>query len=246
MWMPSGLASEFSSYSGSVWRLVEGQHRISTNRLATNLDDQTRLEELVETAKPDLPPAAVGLHYLLASPFRYGHKTPSRFRHADERPGIFYASESETTALTEAAYWRLRFLSASIDFVPPTAVVEYTSFSADVATDRALDLTKPPFDARETHWTDPLDYRACQDFGTAARAVVTGLIRTRSARDKPDGVNIVVLDPAVFSSADPVVGHTWHMRFEDNLLAAFAAFPSAMRFAFVPEQFGLAVARLPG
>jgi hypothetical protein len=33
----------------------------------------------------------------------------SRFRRASERPGVFYASETERTAIAETAFWRLRF-----------------------------------------------------------------------------------------------------------------------------------------
>ena len=87
MWTPTALASELGSYRGRVWRVVEAQHRISTNRLADSLEDQARLEALAEAAKPDLPKAAQGLHYLLPSPFRYGHGAASRFRRANERPG---------------------------------------------------------------------------------------------------------------------------------------------------------------
>ena len=78
MWTPSALASEFGSYVATVWRIVEGQHRISTNRLAASAADQTRLEELIEAAKPDLPKAARPLHYLLATPFslRTPHPKP--------------------------------------------------------------------------------------------------------------------------------------------------------------------------
>jgi hypothetical protein len=83
MWTPTALASELGSYRGAVWRVVEAQHRISTNRLADSLEDQARLEALAEAAKPDLPKEAQGLHYLLASPFRYGHGTVSRFRRAE-------------------------------------------------------------------------------------------------------------------------------------------------------------------
>jgi RES domain len=78
------------------------------SRLADSLADQSRLEELAEAAKADLPRAAWTLHDLLASPFRYGHHAPSRFRSADERPGIFYASEHEATAIAETAYWLRR------------------------------------------------------------------------------------------------------------------------------------------
>src|SRR5688572_17186897 len=145
MWTPTALASELRRYRRTVWRVVEAQHRISTNRLAANLDDQQRLEELADAAKPDLPKAARGLHYLLASPFRYGHGVASRFRRSNERPGIFYASEAEATAIAETAYWRLRFIARSPGFVPGTRTSEHLSFSVPVAVSRAIDLTRPPF-----------------------------------------------------------------------------------------------------
>src|SRR5690606_7516412 len=109
----------FRPYRATVWRMVEAQHRISTNRLAANAEDQALLERLVEEVKPVLPSAARGLHYLLATPFRYGHKKASRFRRADERPGIFYAAEQAATAVAETAYWRLLFFSRSPGFAPP-------------------------------------------------------------------------------------------------------------------------------
>ena len=89
MWTPIALASELRRYRRTVWRVVEAQHRISTNRLAANVADQKRLEELADAAKPDVPKAVRGLQYLLASPFRYGHGVASRFRGANEHPGIF-------------------------------------------------------------------------------------------------------------------------------------------------------------
>jgi hypothetical protein len=95
-----------------------------------------------------VPEAARHLHFLLATPFRYGHRSASRFRRANERPGIFYAAEAEVTAIAETAYWSLRFFSRSPGFVPPTTTVEYTSFHVRVATDRALDLTQSPFAER--------------------------------------------------------------------------------------------------
>jgi hypothetical protein len=119
MWTSTALASEHQAYYGTIWRLVEGQHRISTNRLATDSATQALLEELAEEVKPTVPEAARHLHFLLATPFRYGHKSASRFRRANERPGIFYAAENEGTAITETAYWSLRFFSRSPGFAPP-------------------------------------------------------------------------------------------------------------------------------
>lgn len=241
MWTPTALASEFRRYRRTVWRVVEAQHRISTNRLADNLDDQSRLEELAGEAKPDLPKAAQGLHYLLGSPFRYGHRIASRFRKADERPGIFYASEQEATAIAETAYWRLCFFARSPDFVPGNTTSEHLSFSVAVSTFRALDLTKAPFDKRADDWMQSDDYSDCQDLASNAREANTQLIRSISVRD-PDGrCNVALLDPAIFAAREPTLGQTWHLRLERGQLHAIAAFPGGGKFAFEPESFGLPV-----
>lgn len=239
MWTPIALASELCDYRGDVWRVVEAQHRISTNRLADSLDDQARLEALAEAAKPNLPRTAHGLHYLLASPFRYGHGHASRFRRADERPGIFYASEAEATAISETAYWRLRFYLRSPGFVPPSATIEHTSFTIAIATGHALDLTREPFAAQVDKWTDPVDYSACQDLAAVARAANVAVIRAVSARDPGEGCNAVVLQPEAFASAQPTIRRTWHLRFENERLTALAAFPAEDRFVFTAGDFGL-------
>ncbi|MDE2403197.1 MAG: RES family NAD+ phosphorylase [Sphingomonadales bacterium] len=238
MWTSTALASEHRRYRGRVWRLVEAQHRISTNRLASDLAEQELLETLADEVKPQLPAAARGLDYLLASPFRYGHRLASRFRRADERPGIFYASEREATAIAEAAYWRLRFVARSPGFAPPSTTIEHSSFSVAIASDRTLDLTEAPFAAREAEWTDPEDYRACQDLTTAARAAQTQALRTRSARDRA-GCNLVVLDPAAFAERKPRHGKTWHLRYEQGRLVVLAALPHAGRLEFTLAGFGL-------
>jgi hypothetical protein len=239
MWTPTALASEVRSYKGEVWRVVEAQHRISTNRLATSLTDQARLEALAEAAKPDLPKAAQGLHYLLASPFRYGHHSQSRFRKADERPGIFYASVAEATAIAETAYWRLRFFLRSPGFEPSSATSEHSSFTIGVRTDRAIDLTRAPFDAEAPLWTDSEDYGACQDLAAAAREASISLIRTLSARDTQARCNVVILDPGVFGTREPRPQRTWHLRYEDGRLTAFAAFPADDQLVFTTAEFGL-------
>ena len=44
----SALESELRPYRGRVYRIVEAQHRISTNRLADSNADQALLEVLAE------------------------------------------------------------------------------------------------------------------------------------------------------------------------------------------------------
>lgn len=238
MWTSTELASEHRRYRGSVWRLVEAQHRISTNRLVRNLEEQEALERLADDVKPQLPQSARHLDYLLSSPFRYGHKQASRFRTANERPGIFYASESEATAIAEAAYWRLRFFSRSPGFTPPSTTIEHSSFRVAVDGERALDLSKPPFAAEQAHWTDPEDYLACQALATEARAAGTHLLRTISVRD-PEGHNVVIFDPAAFAEHAPHHGKTWHLRYQSGRLIALAAVPYDDRHEFTKTQFGL-------
>ncbi|MFN3458319.1 MAG: RES family NAD+ phosphorylase [Novosphingobium sp.] len=238
MWTSTALASEHRPYRGKVWRLVEAQHRISTNRLARNLADQEALEELAEEVKPQVPVAARHLDFLLASPFRYGHRQASRFRCAEERPGIFYSSEAERTALAEASYWRLRFFSRSPGFTPPVTTIECSSFWVRVASDRALDITVAPFAGDEAAWTDPDDYTACQALAAEARVAATHLIRTRSVRD-PAGFNVVNLDAVAFAEARTHHGKTWHLRYEGDRLIALAAFPHDDRFEFSAAGFGL-------
>jgi hypothetical protein len=239
MWTPTALASEFRNYAKTVWRVVEAQHRISTNRLTDDPEQQMRLEELAEAAKPDLPSAARGKHYLLASPFRYGHKLPSRFRRADERPGIFYASEHEATAIAETAYWRLRFFARSPDAMPPVTTTEHLSFTVPLKVERAVDLARPPFSRDAEKWRDPDDYTACQALATAARDAGAQLIRSLSARDVEARANIALLDPACFAARQPTFRQTWHFRFERGRLNAIAAFPGGGAFRFEPVQFGL-------
>jgi hypothetical protein len=225
------------AYSGRVIRIVEGQNRISTNRLAGALEEQALLEALVEEVKPALPPSAHGLHFLLATPFRYGHRKDSRFRRAGERPGIFYASERIETAVAEAAYWRMLFFSRSPGALLPTTTTEYTSFSVRVEA-QAIDLTHPPFDRSEAQWTAD-DYEPCQRLAARARAIDAGAIRYKSSRDPGGGANIALLDPGAFREKVPRIDESWHFRFVDGRLSALASFPSRLGFSFDFAKFDL-------
>jgi len=230
--------SDFIRYRRTLFRLVEAQHRISTSRLTDSLIEEERLEKLVEQVKPPLPKEARGLHYLLATPFRYGHRTASRFRRAGERPGIFYASESRITCLTELAYWRLRFHAASPDARLPASTTEHFMFSVPVDAGRALDLTAPPFAVDRAKWASKTSYEACQGFATSARSIAAQLIRYESARD-PGGTNAALLDAACFTAPVPTSEGSWHLRFQNGKLIARAAAPSDERHEYEFGQFGL-------
>ena len=55
MWTADALSSEARGYRGSVWRIVEAQHRISTMRLTDTLEEQATLERLLDESKPAIP-----------------------------------------------------------------------------------------------------------------------------------------------------------------------------------------------
>jgi len=176
-------------------RVVEAQHRISTNRLADNAADQELLEALADAAKPAIPQAARHLPWLLASPFRYGLGRPSRFRAATARPGIFYASEEVETAVTEAGYWRLLAFSRSPGFLAPRTLTPMTAIAVTVDTARAVDLNGGALGRTPARWTHPTDYGETQALAAEARALMVAAIRAPSAR-RAGGINVAVLDPA--------------------------------------------------
>ena len=178
---PETLAAEARDYRGRVVRIVEAQHRISTNRLAADAADQQVLEALADEVKPDLPESARRLPWLLASPFRYGLGRPSRFRAADVLPGIFYASEDVATAVAETAYWRLKGFSRSPGFLRPRTPTPMSAFSVRVEAARAIDLTAPPF-------ADPPGRRTGEDYARRRRSRTRrgGPMWPRSARPPRD------------------------------------------------------------
>lgn len=237
MWTASALASEARPYEHRVVRIVEAQHRISTNRLAANARDRQLLEALADEVKPDLPPEAARLPWLLASPFRYGYGRPSRFRAADVRPGIFYASEEIETAVTEAAYWRLLAFSRSPGFRLPRTPTPMSAFSVLVRAPRTLDLTAPPLSRDVALWTHPSDYSAAQALGAEARKAGILALRAPSAR-RGGGHNVAVLDPVALTPP-PRPHSSWALlATEDGLIASREMSTTAMRFT--ARELGLA------
>jgi hypothetical protein len=214
IWTPAALSSEGRPFSGALWRFVEAQHRVSTLKLVDTLDEQALLEDILEDSKPVLPPECAGLDYLLATPFRYGAAYPygSRFRRAGRTLGVYYAALSVETALAEMAFYRLLFFAESPATPLPANAADYTAFSAAVATQAALDLTRPPLDRDAGLWTHPTDYAACQSLADGARAAGLAAILYRSVRDPAGGTNMALLTAKAFAAPKPVERQTWRIR----------------------------------
>jgi hypothetical protein len=226
IWTRDALSSDATGLARKCWRLVEAQHVVSTLKLVDTLDEQALLENLIEATKPQIPMECRHLHYLLATPFRYGSVYPhgSRFRRAGRTPGVYYAAETVATAVAEMAFYRLLFFAESPDTTWPDNAAEYTAFAAAVATARAIDLTLPPLDRDEARWTHPTDYEACQALAETAREAELEAIRYRSARD-PKGINVALLTCRAFGKPRPVDWQSWRIRLAASGIQAICEFP---------------------
>lgn len=229
IWTPAALSSDARASSGTCWRLVEAQHHVSTLKLVDSVDEQELLEDLIEESKPPLPPECRDLHYLLSTPFRYGavYPTGSRFRRAGMTEGVFYAAEAPQTAVAEMAFCRLLFFAESPDTPWPANPAEYTAFSAEYATKKAIDLTKGKYSADRARWMHVTDYSYCQAFADVARAAKIEIIRYASVRDPDHGINLAILTCRAFAKPQPIEQQTWRIRLSDAGAQAICEAPKS-------------------
>jgi hypothetical protein len=227
IWTPAALSSKRRALSGICWRVVEAQHKVSTLKVVDTLAEQALLEGLIERTKPPVPAECRHLHYLLATPFRYGSAYPrgSRFRRAGVTPGIYYASARVDTAIAETTFSRLLFFAESPATPWPANAGEFTAFSAKFASRRGLDLMRPPL--ADKAWIHPMDYAPCQALADTARAAVIEIIRYGSARDPARGANVAILNCAAFASREPVERQTWRIQLSLSGARAVCEFPEA-------------------
>jgi hypothetical protein len=226
IWTPAELSSSARPAAGRCWRAVEAQHHVSTAKVTDSAKEQHRLEELIEESKSKIPPECGHLHYLLSTPFRYGAPYPqgSRFRRPGFTPGVFYASETPATAMTELAFWRLLFFADSPDTPWPTNAGEYTAFAVEYFA-REINLTIAPFDRQAALWAHPSDYSACQELADGVRAQAIDIIRYQSARDPGRGLNLAILACRAFTRSEEVGRQTWRIHLSASGCRAFCEMP---------------------
>ena len=209
IWTRCAERFEPQRVSGPAWRAVESQHVTSTRKLVDSDDEQQVLEALIDTAKPPWPAGRrfVGLHYLLATPFRHPPlRYGSRFGTRRER-GIFYCAEVQATVFAEKAYYVLLFLEGTeADIEPLTRPL--TVFQVRVSTKKGADLTRAPFDAHVARVSSPSSYRDSQPLGAAMREARVAAFRFTSARDPEGGANLGLFEP-VFSTKKPINAEQW-------------------------------------
>ena len=195
--------------SGPILRLVESQEQVATNSLVRTLAEQALLEDLIEASKPKLLGPAIGLHYLLATPFRYpplpwGSRFGRRFE-----PSLFYAARSIATVLAESAYYRFVFWSGMAAPPPAPLDTRHTLFSVSIGTSRGLRLQQAPFDEHAAALLDRRHYGATQALGSAMRDAGIEAFEYRSARDPQQGLNVALFTPAALGSPKPDILDEW-------------------------------------
>ncbi len=219
------LAAQAHNVSGSCWRVVEGQHHVSTLPLVDTIAEQERLEQLIEATKPVLPVECRGLNYLLFTPFRYRpYPHGSRFRRAGLSPGVFYAAAQAETAMAEAVFYRLLFFAESPATPWPANASEHTAFSVKYG-GKALDLTRPPLARQRAKWMHPTDYTACQDLADQARMAEVEVLRFAPARDPRHRINVALPTCRAFRGKAPTDRQSWRIRLSPSGAQAVREFP---------------------
>lgn len=225
---PDELSSNSHAASGTCWRVVEGQHLISTAKLVDNAAEHDLLEAEIEAAKPPVPAECGHLDYLLFSPFRY--RAPSQYGSRFKRPGlsagVFYGAVAPSVAIAEIAFLRLlMFYGESPETPWPRNAGEYTAFSAGYATKACVDLQRSPFNERRSLWSHPTDYAACQAFAELAREAGIQVIKYSSVRDPRHRTNLAILSCLAFSKPKPLARQSWKILLTPNGVRCFCDMP---------------------
>lgn len=182
---------------------------VSTRKLVDSDAEQQLLEEMIDAAKPPLPPEPgfAGLHYLLSTPFRYPPlRHGSRFGSRAER-GIWYGARALATGFAETAYYRLLLLEGTTAELPQV-LTDVSAFTAPIDTRAGVDLTAGAFAAHAAEISSPVDYRASQLLGREMRAAGVEAFLYGSARD-PGGTGCGVFTPRAFAARRPAPPQTW-------------------------------------
>lgn len=222
---------------GELLRLVESQEQIATSTLVDDLSEQALLEELLDATKPAARPGTAGLHYLLATPFRYpplrhGSRFGGRFD-----PGIFYGSRALQTVLAEAAYYRFIFWTAMAT-PPPSGrlVTQHAVLRARYRGERGVRLTDPPCVTHREVLTHPGDYGPTQALGRALRDAGVAAFEFASARDTGRGINVALFEPNALVSRRPLGLQPWLCETR-AVLVSFSGDTGRALFGFPIEQF---------
>lgn len=141
------------------------KHKIltATSKLVDSLEEQSILEELIESTKPVLAKKLSELHPLLRTPFRYlPLKHGSHFGKRTEH-SLWYGSLQLNTAWAEKAFYRFNFLRASQ--VGYGTVEILTVLAVQIKIGKGINLTDHPFCNYTEIISSPISYELRQPLG---------------------------------------------------------------------------------
>ena len=201
---------------GLIWRIVETQEVAATREITRNADEQSRLEALLESAKPAVPKDCEGLSYLLFTPFRYPPLDyGSRFGSTLER-GIYYGAKEIKTALAETAVYMWLFQSALKELGPLRTINDHrTAIAVNVLSDRAVDLTDKGFLQKHPDIVSADNWQHSQRLGAELRELRVDWFWFPSAR-LAGGTNAAVFNPLSFKNNEPVEQLHWQIRLSEQ------------------------------
>lgn len=210
------IEKHLSLQIGLVWRIVETQEVAATRDITQSSEEQHRLEELLDTSKPKVPPDCSGLSYLLMTPFRYPPlRYGSRFGSTHER-GIFYAAADLQTAFAESAVYLWLFQRGLQELGPLEYIRDQrTAFSVKLASSKALDLCSGVFAQDREKIKAPDSWEFSQRLGSKIREVGAHFFWYPSARFE-GGVNAAVISPEAFYTTKPEEQQNWNLRLSTN------------------------------
>ncbi len=210
IWQACNGPEHIRPIDGKLYRLVESQEQIATLGYVDTLDEQALLEQMLDQAKPVSQADCEPLHYLLKTPFRYPPlKWGSRFGRVHER-SLFYGGKNLGAVLAESAFYRFVFWhSMNAEPVKDRIRSEHTLFSVGYQTDHGVQLQEPPFNRYQARLTDPTDYRATQEIGSAMRAAQVQAFEYCSARDPERGLCVALFSPTAFRQKKPQETSQW-------------------------------------
>jgi hypothetical protein len=209
IWVACAAGTVLTNIEGMLYRFVAIQVELATNRLVSSLDEQAVLENLLEQAKPPIPTVSRGLHYLLATPFRYPPlRHGSRFGQRHE-PSLFYGSLTIKTVLAESAYYRLVFWHGMK--VPPhnSLDTQHILFKAYYDCEKGIKLHQQPFNAWHDDLTNRCSYAVTQALGSAMRKAGVEAFEFTSARDPKAGLNVALFTTSALASCSPEMTQNW-------------------------------------
>jgi hypothetical protein len=222
------LTDYFQTYEHNLYRMVEGQHFISTRKLVNSDAEHHILETILDQSKPAVKTtnSRGELHYLLYTPFRYPPLISGGRFHTRIDQSIFYGSQELTTSMAEIAYGRFLFAQQSAAIFKPVHV-PYTHFVVEVGSKKALLFTNTPLFAFRDLISDPASYAHSQPLGSAMRRAGAELFTYFSARCEK-GINVGLFSSEAFKKNIPTKGKEghWSVYIGDDVVEFKRAHPS--------------------